>query len=217
MQVNHLSQENSLLNHFLKEIRDKKVQTDAMRFRKNMERIGNIMAYEISKSLSYRKEEISTPLADMMVDIVNDKIVVVAILRAAIHFHAGILNFFDHAETAFISTYRKYNESHTNFEIVTEYLASPSLEGKTLILCDPMLATGGSMELSYKALVERGTPKAIHVASIIASEQGIAYVQQQLPANTTIWTAAIDPELNESSYIVPGLGDAGDLAYGQKL
>ncbi len=217
MQINNLSETNSLLNNFLKEIRDKNIHSDAMRFRKNMERIGNVMAYEISKTLNYAPETITTPLADTLVNTPTENIVIACILRAALPFHEGFLGFFDHAENAFISAYRKYNEAHTDFEIFVEYIASPSLEGKTLILCDPMLATGGSMELSYKALLSKGTPEKIHVASIIASQQAVDYIQQHLPENTTIWTAAIDPVLNEHSYIVPGLGDAGDLAFGEKL
>ncbi len=217
MQINNLSDKNSLLNNFLKEIRDKNIHTDPMRFRKNMERIGNIMAYEISKSLTYAPETITTPLAETLVNTPKEKIVLACILRAALPYHEGFLAFFDHAENAFVSAYRKYNEAHTDFEVFVEYIASPSLEGKTLILCDPMLATGGSMELSYKALLSKGTPDKVHVASIIASQQAVDYIQQHLPENTTIWTAAIDPVLNEHSYIVPGLGDAGDLAFGEKL
>ena len=217
MQIYNLSERNSLLNNFLKEIRDKNIQKDSMRFRRNMERIAYIMAYEISKKLNYTTETIQTPLTETTINTPNDKIVVASILRAGIPFHNGILDFFDKAESAFISAYRKYDETHINFEIFVEYIASPSLTNKTLILCDPMLATGGSMELSYKALLSKGLPAHIHIVSVIASQKAIDFVKQHLPENTTIWVAAIDPVLNEHSYIVPGLGDAGDLAFGEKL
>ncbi|MBR5469710.1 MAG: uracil phosphoribosyltransferase [Paludibacteraceae bacterium] len=217
MQIYNLSEGNSLLNNFLKEIRDKNIQKDSMRFRRNMERIAYIMAYEISKKLNYTTETIQTPLTETTINTPNDKIVVASILRAGIPFHNGILDFFDKAESAFISAYRKYDETHINFEIFVEYIASPSLTNKTLILCDPMLATGGSMELSYKALLSKGLPAHIHIVSVIASQKAIDFVKQHLPENTTIWVAAIDPVLNEHSYIVPGLGDAGDLAFGEKL
>ncbi len=217
MQIYNLSERNSLLNNFLKEIRDKNIQKDSMRFRRNMERIAYIMAYEISKKLNYTTETIQTPLTETTINTPNDKIVVASILRAGIPFHNGILDFFDKAESAFISAYRKYDETHINFEIFVEYIASPSLTNKTLILCDPMLATGGSMELSYKALLSKGLPAHIHIVSVIASQKAIDFVKQHLPENATIWVAAIDPVLNEHSYIVPGLGDAGDLAFGEKL
>ena len=217
MQIYNLSEKNSLLNNFLKEIRDKNIQKDSMRFRRNMERIAYIMAYEISKKLNYTTETIQTPLTETTINTSNDKIVVASILRAGIPFHNGILDFFDKAESAFISAYRKYDETHINFEIFVEYIASPSLTNKTLILCDPMLATGGSMELSYKALLSKGLPAHIHIVSVIASQKAIDFVKQHLPENATIWVAAIDPVLNEHSYIVPGLGDAGDLAFGEKL
>lgn len=217
MQIYNLSERNSLLNNFLKEIRDKNIQKDSMRFRRNMERIAYIMAYEISKKLNYTTETIQTPLTETTINTSNNKIVVASILRAGIPFHNGILDFFDKAESAFISAYRKYDETHINFEIFVEYIASPSLTNKTLILCDPMLATGGSMELSYKALLSKGLPAHIHIVSVIASQKAIDFVKQHLPENATIWVAAIDPVLNEHSYIVPGLGDAGDLAFGEKL
>ncbi|MBQ7388733.1 MAG: uracil phosphoribosyltransferase [Paludibacteraceae bacterium] len=217
MQIYNLSEQNSVLNNFLKEIRDTNIQKDAMRFRRNMERIAYVMAYEISKKLSYQQEKIQTPLAETTVNALSEKMVVASILRAGIPFHNGMLGFFDKAESAFISAYRKYNAAHTDFEIFVEYIASPSLTDKTLILCDPMLATGGSMELAYEALSSKGTPKHIHIASVIASKQAIDFIQQKLPKNTTVWVAAIDPVLNNQAYIVPGLGDAGDLAFGEKL
>lgn len=189
-----------------------------MRFRRNLERIGEIMAYEISKKLHYEAEEIQTPLASIAVAQPTDKIVLATILRAGLPFHQGFLNYFDGAENAFVSAYRKYKEKGDTFDVLVEYLASPDINGKTLIIVDPMLATGSSMELGYKALLHNGTPAKIHVASVIASRQAIDYVSKVLPEDkTTVWTAAIDPEINSHSYIIPGLGDAGDLAFGEKL
>ena len=192
----------SLMSQYLAEMRDTDIHADPLRFRRNLERTGEIMAYEISKRLRYRMQDITTPLA--------------TIFRAGVPFHQGFLNFFDRAENAFVSAYRKYKEKE-NFDVCIEYLASPSLEGKTLILCDPMLATGASMELSYRALITKGMPAHIHVASVIASQQAVDYLKKVMPADrTTLWMGAIDPEINSHSYIVPGLGDAGDLAYGTK-
>lgn len=217
MRVINFSENNSLLNSFLREIRDIHIQNDRLRFRRNIERIGEVMAYEISKSLNYRKEKVQTPLGISEINIPSENIVIGTILRAGLPFHHGFLNYFDGAENAFVSAYRKYKENYESFNIFIEYIASPRIEGKTLIITDPMLATGGSMELTYKALLTKGTPKNIHIATIIASEQAIEYCKNNFPQeNTTIWTAAIDPGLNEHAYIVPGLGDAGDLAYGIK-
>jgi uracil phosphoribosyltransferase len=174
------------------------------------------MAYEISKTLNYRSKAITTPLADTESPIVSDRVVLATIFRAGVPFHQGFLSYFDYAENAFVSAYRKYKEKE-NFEVCIEYLASPNLDGKTLILCDPMLATGASMELSYKALLTKGNPAHIHVASVIASKQAVEYIKKVFPAEkTTLWMGAIDAEINAHSYIVPGLGDAGDLAYGVK-
>lgn len=219
MKVHNFSDNNSLLNSFIREIRDITIQNDRLRFRRNIERIGEIMAYEISKELRYGTIEVSTPLDLVEVAIPDEDIVIATILRAGLPFHHGILNYFDGAENAFVSAYRKYKETgHQSFDIHIEYIASPSIEGKTLILSDPMLATGSSMELTYRALLTRGTPAHIHIATIIASRQAIDYCKANFPADkTTIWAAAIDPGLNESSYIVPGIGDAGDLAYGEKI
>lgn len=219
MKVHNFSDNNSLLNSFIREIRDITIQNDRLRFRRNIERIGEIMAYEISKELRYGTIEVSTPLDLVEVTIPDEDIVIATILRAGLPFHHGILNYFDGAENAFVSAYRKYKETgHQSFDIHIEYIASPSIEGKTLILSDPMLATGSSMELTYRALLTRGTPAHIHIATIIASRQAIDYCKANFPADkTTIWAAAIDPGLNESSYIVPGIGDAGDLAYGEKI
>jgi len=218
MTVHHLCENNSVLNHFIAEIRDITVHRDRLRFRKNIERIGEIIAYEISKSLNYKSLLVQTPLGRCNIPLISDKVVLATILRAGLPFHQGFLEIFDNAENAFVSASRKYNQDHTRFEIVVEYLSSPSIEGKTLIIVDPMLATGGSLDLAYRALLKRGEPAKVHVACIIASRKGIELVQTILPKEkTTIWAAAIDPELNDRAYIVPGLGDAGDLAYGEKI
>lgn len=217
MKIVNLSEQNSLLNTFVREIRDVKVQNDRLRFRKNIERIGEIMAYELSKDLNYSEETIETPLGETSISLPDNNIVIATILRAGLIYHQGFLNFYDGAENAFVSAYRKYKEKQQSFNIHIEYIASPSINDKTLIITDPMLATGGSMELSYHALLTKGNPKHVHIATIIASQQAIDYCKEKFPdANTTIWAAAIDPELDSHSYIVPGLGDAGDLAYGAK-
>ncbi len=217
MKIVNFSEQNSLLNTFVREIRDVNIQNDRLRFRKNIERIGEIMAYEISKDLSYSNLCVETPLGNTKTNIINDQIVIATILRAGLIYHQGFLNFFDGADNAFVSAYRKYKENQLAFNIHIEYIASPLIENKTLIITDPMLATGGSMELSYHALLTKGKPKQIHIATIIASQQAIDYCKEKFPCeNTTIWAAAIDPELDEHAYIIPGLGDAGDLAYGSK-
>lgn len=217
MKVVNFSEQNSLLNTFVREIRDINIQNDRLRFRKNIERIGEIMAYEISKDLSFTEKNIPTPLGNTNINLLDDDVVIATILRAGLIYHQGFLSFFDGAENAFVSAYRKYKENQLSFNIHIEYIASPLIDGKTLIITDPMLATGGSMELSYHALLTKGTPKHIHIATIIASKEAIEYCKEKFPdANTTIWAAAIDPELDEHAYIVPGLGDAGDLAYGAK-
>lgn len=217
MKIVDLSRENSLLNNFVNEIRDVRVQNDRMRFRRNIERIGEIIAYEISKSLNFNPIEVNTPLGTAQTALPEANLVVGTILRAGLPFHHGFLNYLDGAESAFVSAYRRYKENSENFNIFIEYIASPRLEGKVLILTDPMLATGGSMELAYKALETKGTPRHVHVASIIASRQAVDYCRDHFPQdNTTIWVAAIDPELNDHAYIIPGLGDAGDLAFGEK-
>lgn len=217
MKIINLSENNSILNHYLKEIRAVEIQNDPLRFRKNMERIGEIMAYEISKALTFKNENITTPLGIAPINIIEDKIVISTILRAGLPFHQGFLSYFDRAENAFVSAYRKYKDA-LKFDIFVEYIASPSLDNKTLIITDPMLATGSSMELAYGALLSKGTPKHVHIATVIASKQAVKYIKKHFDGmNVTFWTAAIDPDLNEHSYIVPGLGDAGDLAYGDKL
>lgn len=217
MKIVNLSNQNSILNQFVSELRDVNVQTDRMRFRRNVERIGEVMAYEISKDLKYESLETETPLGLSTTNVPTESIVVGTILRAGLIYHHGFLNFYDKAESAFVSAYRKYKENHQSFHIFIEYIASPRIDDKILILTDPMLATGGSMDLSYNALLTKGMPKHIHIATIIASQQAIDYCASNFPDDrTTIWAAAIDPSLNENAYIVPGLGDAGDLAYGEK-
>jgi len=207
----------SIVSRYMKELRDVNIQGDRMRFRTNLFRIGEIMAYEISKRLNFSQQKIQTPLGYTMCHDISDKIVLGTILRAGLPFHNGFLSYFDNAENAFVSAYRRYKEKGDQFDVLVEYMASPSIEGKTLILIDPMLATGSSMELGYRALLKKGTPARIHVASVIASRQAVEYLCKVLPGGiSTIWTAAIDPHINSHSYIVPGLGDAGDLAFGEK-
>lgn len=216
MKIVDFSQNNTLLNQFLAEIRDVHIQGDSLRFRRNIERIGEIMAYEISRGFPYMPLTVQTPLAQATENVPAVQPVIATILRAGLPLHQGFLNYFDRAENAFVSAYRKYVDAD-HFDIHIEYIASPRLDGKVLILVDPMLATGGSMELAYRALLTKGEPAHIHVVSVIASRQAVEHVAKTLPADkTTIWCAAIDPELNAHSYIVPGLGDAGDLCYGEK-
>lgn len=216
MEIINFAKTPSLVGQYLSELRDVKIQGDMLRFRRNLERIGEIMAYEISKVLSYKPVTIDTPLAPCVCDRLATPLVLATIFRAGIPFHQGFLNYFDHAQNAFVSAYRKYKEKES-FDVFIEYLASPRLDGKTLIITDPMLATGASMELSYRALLTKGMPEHIHVASVIASQVAVDYVAAHFPADrTTLWIGAIDDEINSHSYIVPGLGDAGDLAYGIK-
>jgi uracil phosphoribosyltransferase len=217
MIIHNLGLSDSILNQFMAEVRDIHIQSDRMRFRRNVERIGEIMAYEISKTLKYQKVDIQTPLDVQAVSVPNESIVLATILRAGLPFHQGFLSYLDKADNAFISAARKYNDDHSAFTIEVGYLSSPSIEGKTLILIDPMLATGSSLDLAYQILLERGRPAQIHVACMIASQYGIEAATRLFPEEiTTIWAGAIDPELNDKAYIVPGLGDAGDLAYGEK-
>lgn len=216
MKIVNFADENSLMSQYLMEMRNIDIQHDPLRFRRNLERAGEIMAYEISKTLNYTTDEIMTPLAPCRCNVIADRVVLATIFRAGVPFHQGFLNFFDRAQNAFVSAYRKYKEKE-NFDVCIEYLASPRLDGKVLIICDPMLATGASMELSYRALLTKGTPARIHVASVIASRKAIDYIRSTFPdAETTVWVGVIDDEINAHSYIVPGLGDAGDLAYGVK-
>lgn len=206
----------SLMSQLMLEMRHESLQKDPLRFRRNLERAGEIMAYEISKTLDYKAVDVQTPLATAHCLEIADQVVLATIFRAGLPFHQGFLSFFDRAENAFVSAYRKYKEKE-NFDVLIEYLATPSLDGKTLIICDPMLATGASMELSWRALLTKGTPARLHIASVIASQQAVDYVESVFPADTTLWVGAIDPEINPHKYIVPGLGDAGDLAFGEKL
>ena len=205
----------SLVSQYLMEMRSCDIQSDPLRFRRNLERLGEIMAYEISKTLKYTTVSVTTPLATAQCPVIDEQVVLATIFRAGVPFHQGFLQYFDRAENAFVSAYRKYKEKES-FDVLIEYLASPRLDGKTLILCDPMLATGASMELSYRALLTKGVPAKIHIASVIASRKAVDYLNQVMPADATLWVGAIDDEINAHSYIVPGLGDAGDLAYGAK-
>jgi uracil phosphoribosyltransferase len=211
-----LSKSNSIVSQYMAELRDVNVQKDSMRFRANLERIGKVLGYEISKKLEYRNSEVTTPLGIAPVQVIASQPVVATILRAGLPLHNGVLSILDKAENAFISAYRQHHKDGS-FEVHVEYLASPNLEGKELILCDPMLATGTSMVLAYHAMLRKGKPRHIHVASVVASMQGVDYIKKNMPENTTIWCCAIDEELTAQSYIVPGLGDAGDLAFGEKL
>ncbi len=217
MQVYHLLEENSIAGKFVAQLRDTEIQKDRMRFRRNIERLGEILGYELSKKLKFSARNIKTPLGNAEVQLPKNEIVVCSILRAGLPLHNGLLNYFDDAENSFISAYRHHPNNDENFEIVVEYLASPSLEGKTLILADPMLATGGSFVNVMKALKQMGKPKEIHLVAVIGAEEGIAHLEEEFPRDTKLWIATIDQELNDRGYIVPGLGDAGDLCYGGKL
>ena len=216
--VKVLNKENTILNKFIAQMRDKRVQKDSMRFRRNMERVGEIMAYEISKKLHYKTQMVETPLGIAAVESINDKVVIATILRAGLPFHQGFLNYFDDAENGFVSAYRK-SRPDGSFIVEVEYVSTSSLAGKTLILVDPMLATGTSLMLVYDALIRRaGEPEHTHFAAAFASEEGVDYVMKRInPAKCTLWCAVVDEELTSKSYIVPGIGDAGDLAYGEKL
>ncbi|MCH4156209.1 MAG: uracil phosphoribosyltransferase [Muribaculaceae bacterium] len=216
MEIINFGEQKTLISQFMKQLRDKEIQKNRLLFRNNLERIGQIMAYEISKRLQYEQVEVTTPLAVAKCNVISEKIVLGTILRAGLPFHQGFLNYFDNAENAFVSAYRKYKEKD-DFEIHIEYIASPRLDDKTLILVDPMLATGASMELAYQALLTKGHPAHIHVASVIASRQAVNFISHTFPnEKTTLWIADIDEKINAHSYIVPGLGDAGDLAFGEK-
>ena len=218
MEVINFADTPSVMSQYMRELRDVNIQGDRMRFRANLDRIGQLMAYEISKRIAYDDVTVRTPLADCVCQQPAEKIVIATILRAGLPFHHGFLEIFDRAENAFVSAYRKYHEKGDTFDVLVEYMASPSIEGKTLILVDPMLATGTSMELGYRALLRKGNPAKVHIASVIASERAVNYIREHMPSSVdaTLWCAAIDPEVNAHSYIVPGLGDAGDLAYGEK-
>lgn len=218
MRVVNLSENNSVLNQYLREIRDVHIQKDSLRFRHNIERIGEVMAIEVSKALHYEQTDVQTPLGIATVNTVSDQIVLATILRAGLPLYQGMLRIFDHAENAFMSAFRRVNDKG-ELEIVAEYMAAPSIEGKTLIVADPMLATGLSMDAACESLKKHGTAREIHICCTIATPQALDYLRQAFhdAPNVTVWCAAIDPVLNEKKYIVPGLGDAGDLCFGDKL
>ena len=217
MQVHHLLQNHSVAGRFIAQLRNIEIQKDRMRFRKNVERLGEILAYELSKDLDYRDSEVITPLGKINVAVPANEIVVCSILRAGLPLHQGILNYFDDAENSFISAYRHHPDNDEKFEILVEYLASPSLEGKTLVLADPMLATGRSFVNVLEALKSMGKPAKIHLVSVIGSDEGVEYLKSEFPEDSKLWIATIDHELDKNGYIVPGLGDAGDLCYGNKM
>ena len=217
MQIHYLSEGNSILNHFLGQIRDVNVHNDSMRFRRNIERIGEIMAYELSKELHYKSVEIQTPLGIKNTTEIKDQLVLCSVLRAGLPLHLGFLNYFDNAENGFVSAYRHHPNNDDYFDILVQYQAIADINNKNLLLVDPMLATGQSIVSVFNKLMEKGTPKEIHIAVVIAAPEGIAHLEEHLPKNCHLWVASLDEKLNEHSYIVPGLGDAGDLAYGEKL
>lgn len=217
MNIHYISEENSVLNQFLTEIRAVNVQKDSMRFRRNMERIGEILAYEISKKLTYNNVAVTTPLGIKNTSEIAEKIVLCSILRAGLTLHQGFLNYFDGAENGFISAYRNHYNSDENFDILVEYQAVPNMANKTLILVDPMLATGQSLVAVLNKILATQQPKEIHIAVVIAVPDGIKYLEENLPENCQLWVASLDEKLNEKNYIIPGIGDAGDLAYGNKL
>ena len=217
MEVINLCDQNSLVGQFMSELRDRTMQQERLRFRTNIQRLGQIMAYEISKRLKYRAVEVETPLGVKQTHVLDDRVVLATILRAGLPFHEGFLSYFDGADNAFVRAYRKYFPKTDECVVHIEYIASTRIDGKTRVIVDPMLATGSSMELAYQALLTKGQPQHIHVASVIATDQAIEVVRKRLPSHkTTVWTCDIDHELNEHSYIIPGLGDAGDLLYGEK-
>lgn len=216
MHVHHILEKNSIANTFVAQLRDVKVQNDRLRFRRNIERLGEILGYELSKNFTYGDVHIETPLGSANVPLHKEELVLCSILRAGLPLHNGLLSYFDAADNSFISAYRHHPYNNEEFEILVEYLASPSLEGKTLILADPMLATGRSFVNVLRALNKMGKPKEIHVVAVIAAKEGIEHLQENFPENSHLWIATIDEKLNERGYIVPGLGDAGDLCFGPK-
>ncbi len=216
MTIHNLDLSNSILNNFILEIRDAEIQKDAMRFRRNIERIGEILGYELSKVLEYESKNTKTPLGEKEINIVKNELVLCSVLRAGLPLHRGILNYFDQIDNAFISAYRQHNSNDDN-EIKVDYFASPSLDQKILILADPMLATGNSLLAVFEILKKLGTLKQIHIVAVIAATDGISNIKNYFPENTHLWVATIDDKLNDKGYIIPGLGDAGDLAFGKKL
>lgn len=217
MKTINLGQSNSILNRFIAELRDKSIQKDSLRFRRNLERIGEIFAYEISKTLNYSAKEVTTPLGIANCCVPDENLVLATILRAGVPLHNGMLNFFDKAQNAFVAAYRKFGKDN-KFTIQIEYISSPSIEGKILVIADSMLATGSSLVLAYEKLCEKGEPAHTHIVCPVASEFSLGYLSKHLPhKKVTLWVAAVDEELTNKSFIVPGIGDAGDLAYGNKL
>ncbi len=214
--VVELNKGNSVANRFLAELRDVDVQKDPMRFRRNLERLGEIFAYELSRTMEYAAHEVVSPLGIAPASLPVDQPVLCTILRAGLPLHQGLLNYFDRADNAFVSAYRKHRKGEEGFDVEVEYLSSPSIDDRVLVISDPMLATGLSMVLVYKAMLRMGTPKAIHVVSVIASTEGVEFARKHLPPSTHFWLGAVDEEMTAEAYIVPGLGDAGDLAYGNK-
>ena len=220
MKIINFAESNSVVNKYVAELRDAKIQGDRMRFRHNLTRIGQLMAYEVSKTLRYSEKKVKTPLGTAKASTHDDDVVIGTIFRAGLPFHQGFLDVFDEAGNAFVSAYRYYKDKECkNVGINIEYIASPNLTGKTLIIADPMLATGGSMELGYEAFCTKGVPSSVHLCCVIASQKGVDYVKETFSKfdHVILWCAAIDSTLNEHAYIVPGLGDAGDLAYGEKM
>lgn len=218
VEVIDFSEQRSVMNQFMAELRDRKYQQNRLLFRNNIERIGQMMAFELSQTLEYKAKTVTTPLGTLDIPLPHDELVIATVLRAGLPFHEGFLKVFDHAENGFVSAYRMYtNREHTEVGVHTEYMASPSVKNKTLVITDPMLATGGSMAASIEALMKTGRPRKVHVCCVIATPEGIEVVREALPDGSTIWCAAIDPGMNEHKYIVPGFGDCGDLCYGEKL
>ncbi len=218
MEVIDFSKSNSVINQYMSELRDKTMQKNRLLFRHNIERIGELMAYELSKTLTYKPKTITTPLGTIDIPLPKDDIVLGTVLRAGLPFHQGFQNIFDRADNAYVSAFRMYiNREHTEVGIQADYIAAPSVKGKTLIIADPMLATGGSMAAAIEALMMSGRPKKIHICCVIAAPEGIEVVKEALPEDATIWCAAIDQGMNEQKYIVPGFGDCGDLCFGEKL
>lgn len=219
MQIINFSEQNTVINHFMAELRDKKYQKNRLTFRHNVERIGEMMAYELSKTLEYKPKTVKTPLGELDIPLIKQEDMVIAtVLRAGLPFHQGFMNVFDKADNAFVSAFRMYlNREHTEVGIHAEYIATPSVKGKTLLIVDPMLATGGSLVAAIGALLQAGKPKAIHVCCVIAAPEGLEVVKNALPDDATIWCASIDKGMNDQKYIVPGFGDCGDLCYGEKL
>lgn len=218
MEVFNFAEQNSIINQYMSELRDKSYQKNRLLFRHNVERIGELMAYEVSKKLEYKPKRVTTPLGSLEIPLPKDDIILGTVLRAGLPFHQGFLNIFDRADNAYVSAFRMYiNREHTEVGVHADYIAAPSVKGKTLIIADPMLATGGSMAAAIEALFMSGKPKKVHVCCIIAAPEGIEVVKEALPENSTIWCASIDQGMNEHKYIVPGFGDCGDLCFGEKL